>query len=153
MSDFFDDEYDDEPVVEQPQNTGGPKALRDAYEREKEARKALEDRLAALEAADRKAKLASALKETGITNPDALGDFANLIEPDKAVDFVSAVKAAMGLASEQTQQGVDPQTAAQVAAVTGQPDGGAGDPAPAGSVEALSGIDNEADFWKAIRGS
>ncbi|HET6917607.1 MAG TPA: hypothetical protein VFH56_16090 [Acidimicrobiales bacterium] len=152
MSDFFDDEYDDEPVVEQP-NTGGPKALRDAYEREKEARKALEDRLAALEQADRKAKLASALKETGITNPDALGDFANLIEPDKAVDFVSAVKAAMGLAgAEPEQQGVDPETAAAVAAVSGQPDGGAGNPAPAGSIEALQGINDEAEFWKTVRG-
>lgn len=152
MSDFFDDEYDDEPNtrVEPPQQ-GGPKALRDAYESEKQARKALEERLAALEAADRQAKLASALKGTGVSNPEALGEFANLIDPDKAGDFVSAVKAAMGLGGDEQPQGVPAEDVAAVAAVSGEPAGTA-PTVSAVSVEALQGIDNEADFWKAVRG-
>ena len=151
--DFFSDDYDDEPNYQEPQQaSGGPKALRDAYEREKEARKALEERLSRIEQESRKAKLADALKGAGVSNPDALGEYAELIDPDKAGDFLTKVKAAMGLASEEAPNGVSEEEAAAVAAVSGDPSGTA--PVSDGGNQAavIQGIDNEADFWKAIRG-
>ena len=150
--DFFSDDYDDQPdYQEPPAASGGPKALRDAYEREKEARKALEERLSRIEEDSRKAKLADALKGTGVQNPDALGEYAKFIEPDKAADFMSAVKAAMGLADDSAPQGVSADDAAAVAAVSGEPSGTA--PVTTGDAAAsLGAITDEAEFWKTIRG-
>lgn len=152
MSDgYFEDEYDDQPDYEQAPPSNGPKALRDAYEREKEARKALEERLAKLEEQDRKAKLAGRLKNAGVQNPDALGEYAHLIDPDKAEDFLTAVKRAVGLEVEQAQPALSDEDAAALAAVSGEPSGAA--PVTTGDAAAnLAAIDNEADFWKAIRG-
>lgn len=148
MSDgYFEDEYDDEPTyTEAPQNSG-PKALRDAYEREKEARKALEERLARLEEQDRKAKLADRLKNAGVQNPDALGEYAQLIDPDKAEDFLTAIKRSMGLeAPEQAQPAVSDEAAAALAAVTGEPTGTAPTGAAVDQAAVLGGVDNEDDF-------
>jgi hypothetical protein len=148
--DFFGDEYDDQPDYQDAPAASGPKALRDAYEREKDARKALEERLSRIEEESRKAKLADALKGAGVSNPDALGDFAKLIEPDKAGDFLTAVKAAMGLETPDAPQGVSEEQAAAMAAVSGEPAGTA--PVTSGDKAAtIASIDNEADFWAAIR--
>lgn len=153
MSDgYFEDEYDDEPTYEAAPQNSGPKALRDAYEREKEARKALEERLARLEEQDRKAKLADRLKNAGVQNPDALGDFAQVIDPDKAEDFITAIKRSMGLEAAEAAPAVSAEDVAALAAVSGEPSGTA--PVTTGDNAAnLAAIDNEADFWKAIRGS
>ena len=153
MSDgYFEDEYDDEPTYEEAPQSTGPKALRDAYEREKEARKALEERLNRLEEQDRKAKLADRLKNAGVQNPDALGDYAKLIDPDKAEDFLTAVKRSMGYEVEQAEPALSDEDQAALAAVSGEPSGTA--PVTTGDNAAnLAAIDNEADFWKAIRGS
>ena len=153
MSDgYFEDEYDDQPDYEQAPPNAGPKALRDAYEREKEARKALEERLNRLEEQDRKAKLADRLKNAGVQNPDALGDYAQFVDPDKAEDFITAVQRAMGLAPQEATPAVSDEDVAALAAVSGEPSGTA--PLTTGDDAAnLAAIDNEADFWKAIRGA
>lgn len=151
MSDgYFEDEYDDQPDYEQAPPSNGPKALRDAYEREKEARKALEERLAKLEEQDRKAKLADRLKNAGVKNPQALGKWASKIEPDEADEFWAAVRAASGEA-QPTEPALSDEDAAALAAVSGEPSGTA--PVTTGDSAAnIAAIDNEADFWKAIRG-
>lgn len=148
MSDYFDDEYDDdEPnASESAPTNGGPKALRDAYEREKDARKALEERLAAIEADNKRAKLESALKGTGV-DPAALGDHLNALDPEKAADQVAAWRRAFGLESGDQPAGVSAEDAAAVAAVSGEPNGTA--PVTTGDdAAALAGIDNEEEFAK-----
>jgi hypothetical protein len=148
--DFFSDEYDDQPNHQDAPAASGPKALRDAYEREKDARKALEERLSKIEDESRKAKLADALKGAGVTNPDALGKWADKIDPTEAGDFLAAVKAAVGLEAQEAPQGVSAADAAAVAAVSGEPSGTA--PVTTGDQAAnIASIDNEADFWAAIR--
>ncbi|HET7415522.1 MAG TPA: hypothetical protein VFI97_07490 [Arthrobacter sp.] len=144
--DLYSDVYDDEPD-EAPQN--GPKALRDAYEREKDARRQLEERLAAIEAESKRQKLASALKGTGV-NPDALGDYLDKLDPEKATDEVAAWKKAFGVAEDDGPTGISDEEAQQMAAVAGEPAGSA--PAtPVDDLAALKSFENEEDFWKHIR--
>lgn len=150
--DFFSDDYDDQPDSQDTSQNSGPKGLREWGERQKARADELEARLAAIEEDSRKAKLADALKGTGVQNPDALGDYAKLIEPDKAGDFVSAVKAALGLADDSAPQGVSADDVAAVAAVSGEPSGTA--PVTTGDAAAsLGSITDEAEFWAKIRGN
>jgi len=150
MSDdlYSDDLYDDEPTQD-TQQFDGPKPLRDAYEREKQARKALEERLSKIEQESKRAKLAEALKGSGV-NPEALGDSLNHIDPEKAAEEVAAWRKAFGLETAD-QPAVSEEDQQAMAAVTGEPGGTApstsGDP-----LAALKGIDNEEDFWKTIQG-
>lgn len=147
--DFFSDEYDDfdQEQDQAPRGNG----LRQFAESQKKRADELEQRLRDLEASAKKEKLADTLKKAGVANPDALGKYAEVINPDEAGDFLAAVKAAMGLEGEQAQPGVSAEEAAAVAAVSGDP-GGSAPSAPSGDASAaLAGIDNEADFWAAIR--
>ena len=150
MSDdlYSDDLYDDEPTQD-VQQTSGPKALRDAYEREKEARKALEERLTRIEQESKRAKLAEALKGSGV-NPEALGDSLNHIDPEKAADEVAAWRKAFGLETE-AEPAVSEEDQQAMAAVTGEPGGAAPSTTAGDPVAALKGIDNEEDFWKFIQ--
>lgn len=148
--DFFGDEYDDysEQQDERPQGGNG---LRQFAESQKKRADELEQRLRELETGAKRDKLADALKASGVSNPDALGEFGDLIAPEKAGDFINAVKAAMGLEVANSEaQGVSQEDAAAVAAVSGEPAGTT--PTTQGeSLSNISAIDNEADFWAAIR--
>jgi hypothetical protein len=149
--DFFSDEYDDfdQEQDQAPRGNG----LRQFAESQKKRADELEQRLRELEATAKKATLADTLKKAGVANPDALGKYAEVINPDEAGDFLAAVKAAMGMADEQAPPAVSEEEAAAVAAVSGDP-GGSAPTAPTGdATAALAGIDNEADFWAAIRGA
>lgn len=147
--DFFSDEYDDESANEEtPQN--GPRGLREWGERQKARADSLEARLAAIETDSRKAKLADALKGAGAKRPEALDKWSSKIDPTEAGDFLTAVKAALGFEDEDAPTGVSEEEAAAVAALTGDPSGTA--PVVTGDkAAAIAGIDNEADFWNAIR--
>lgn len=147
MSDFFDDEYDDEPTTAQPQNTG-PKALRDYAEQQKQRADQLEERLVKIEADNRRAQLASALKGTGV-NPDELGEELNKLDPEKAADQVAAWRRAFGLDTQGTPAGISAEDAAAVAAVTGEPVGTTPTTSNLG-VDDIKSIDNEAAFAKAM---
>lgn len=148
--DLYSDVYDDETYEDSQPQAGGPKALREAYEKEKESRKALEERLARLEREDRESKLASALKESGV-NPKVAGLVPANIEPDKVSEWLSEYGELFGVEQEERSSGgVDEATKQQIAAVSGQPTGAP----PANSGDAathLQAIDNEADFWAHIR--
>jgi len=155
MSDgLYSDEYDDESGAGSAQTgSGGPKALRDAYEQEKAARKALEDRLAAIEQESRRTKLASALKDLGV-KPDELGDSLDRIDPEKVVDEVAAWKRAFGLGqdtpTEPQGSTVDEAERQRLSALSGEPAGAF----PASSQDdlaGLQGIQSEAEFWAKIR--
>lgn len=143
--DVYDD-YEQEPAPEQ----SGPKALRDAYEKEKEARKELETRLARLEQDDQAKKLAAALEGKGV-NPKAaaLAQKAG-VTPDKVDEWVAEYGELFGIAQEeQSGGGVDEETKQQIAAVSGTPTGTV--PVTNGdAVAGLQAIDNEGDFWSYI---
>ena len=150
-SDVYDDDYN-EPA----QQAGGPKALREAYEKEKEARKQLEDRLAKLEEKNQVESLASALKGKGV-NPKAASLAAKFgVTPDKVDEFVTEYGDVFGISQstdgdeEQSGGGVDEATQQQIAEVSGAPTGTV--PSGQGDVAAQIGsFDNEADFWNFIR--
>lgn len=148
--DFFSDDYEDD-LNEEPAPRGN--GLRQFAESQKQRADALEQRLAAIEAERQKEQFAERLKASGVSNPEALGKYAGLINPDEASDFLAAVKAAMGLEvpAEDAPVGVSPEEQAALAAVSGEPAGAA--PVTTGDAAArLDGIDNEADFWATIRG-
>lgn len=147
--DLYSDVYDDEPETEAPQ-ANGPKALRDAYEREKDARRQLEERLAKIEAESKRQKLASALKGTGV-NPEALEDEIDKLDPEKAADTVARWRKAFGLTDEDEPAGLSDEETQALASVTGTPAGSA--PAtPKDDLSALKSVESEEDFWKMIRG-
>ena len=150
--DFFGDEYDDFDQ-EQDQAPRGGNGLRQFAESQKKRADELEQRLRDLEATAKKEKLADTLKKAGVANPDALGKYAEVINPDEAGDFLAAVKAAMGLDGGQAEPAVSGEEAAALAAVSGDPGGTAPTTATTGDASAaIAGIDNEADFWATIRG-
>lgn len=149
MSETYSDIYDDDSTEVETPATTGPKALREAYEHEKEARKALEDRLAAIEAESRAAKLASALKESGVTNPKVAALIPADVTPDKVADWLTEFGDVFGVEQAQPQGGVDQQTQQQIAAVSGSPTG----TSPVTSGDALQSVlsaSSEAEFWAGI---
>lgn len=150
--DFFSDDYEDD-LNEEPAPRGN--GLRQFAESQKQRADALEQRLQAIEAERQREKFADRLKASGVSNPEALGKYAELINPDEATDFLAAVKAAMGLGdapNDAAPAGLSEEETAALAAVSGEPAGAA--PVTTGDAAAnLSAIDNEADFWKAIRGA
>lgn len=149
-SDVYDDDYAQEPAAQ----AGGPKALREAYEKEKEARKALEERLARLERQDQAKQLASALEGKGVNPKAAELALSQGVTPDKVDEWVAQWGDLFGVTAseEQSSGGVDEATVQQIQAVSGAPTGttpassGGGDP-----VAALNAIDNEGDFWQFIK--
>jgi len=149
--DFFSDDYEDD-LNEEPAPRGN--GLRQFAESQKQRADALEQRLAAIEAERQKEQFAERLKASGVSNPEALGKYAGLINPDETSDFLAAVKAAMGLevATEAAPAGVSPEEQAALAAVSGEP-AGAAPVTTSDSAANIAAIDNEADFWKAIRGA
>lgn len=144
-SDVYDDGYDEQPQ-EQAQ---GPKALRDAYEKEKAERKALEERLAKLEQAEQSKSLAAALEGKGVNPKAAKLALSQGVTPDKLDDWLGEWGDLFGVQQEQSSGGVDETTQQQLQAVSGAPTGTP--PASTDAAAALGAIDNEADFWNYIK--
>lgn len=144
-SDVYDDGYDEQPQ-EQAQ---GPKALRDAYEKEKAERKALEERLAKLEQAEQSKSLAAALEGKGVNPKAAKLALSQGVTPDKLDDWLGEWGDLFGVQQEQSSGGVDETTQQQLQAVSGAPTGTP--PASTDAAAALGAIDNEADFWSYIK--
>lgn len=144
-SDVYDDGYDEQPT-EQAQ---GPKALRDAYEKEKAERKALEERLAKLEQAEQSKSLAAALEGKGVNPKAAKLALSQGVTPDKLDDWLGEWGDLFGVQQEQSSGGVDETTQQQLQAVSGAPTGTP--PASTDAAAALGAIDNEADFWNYIK--
>lgn len=149
-SDVYDDDYDQEPA-----QASGPKALRDAYEKEKAERKALEERLAKLEQSKQSEELASALKANGVNPKVASLAMKAGVTPDKVGEWIQEYGDVFGIQSTEGEGseaggGVDPETQAAIAAVSGAPTGtvsaSSGD-----EVSAMQSIDNEQDFWAFIK--
>ena len=145
-SDVYDDGYDEQPEP----NQGGPKALREAYEKEKEARRALEERLAKLETKDQTKSLATALEGKGVNPKVAKLALKEGVTPDKLDDWLSEWGDVFGIEQTRSSEGVDETTKQQLQAVSGAPTGTA--PATGGDAVAhLNGLDNEGDFWAYIK--
>lgn len=147
--DLYSDEYDD-GYDEQPQEQAqGPKALRDAYEKEKAERKALEERLAKLEQAEQSKSLAAALEGKGVNPKAAKLALSQGVTPDKLDEWLGEWGDLFGAQQEQSSGGVDETTQQQLQAVSGAPTGAP--PANADAAAALGAIDNEEDFWSYIK--
>lgn len=149
--DLYNDVYDDDYGQESAQQAGGPKALREAYEKEKEARKALEDRLAKIEQKNQTDELATALEGKGVNPKAAKLALSQGVTPDKLDDWLAEWGDVFGVesAAEQSGGGVDETTKQQLQAVSGSPTGTI--PVTTGDVaQQLGAIDNEEDFWKMI---
>lgn len=149
--DLYSDVYDDD-TTEAPAQ-GGPKQLRDAYEREKEARKALEERLAAIEQESRQAKLQSALEAAGV-NPKVADLVPADVGPDNVSEWVSRYGEVFGVSAGDGQQveqpKVDAETQQQIAAVSGPPAGTQPASASTESLNALQGVQSEAELARLL---
>ena len=143
-SDVYDDGYDEQPQ-EQVQ---GPKALRDAYEKEKAERKALEERLAKLEQAEQSKSLAAALEGKGVNPKAAKLALSQGVTPDKLDDWLGEWGDLFGVQQEQSSGGVDETTQQQLQAVSGAPTGTP--PASADAAAQIGAMNNEEDFWSFI---
>lgn len=145
-SDVYDDDHDEQSEHQEPQ---GPGPLREAYKKEKEARKALEERLAALEQAEQSKSLAAALEGKGVNPKAAKLALSQGVTPDKLDDWLGEWGDLFGVQQEQSSGGVDETTQQQLQAVSGAPTGTP--PASTDAAAALGAIDNEADFWNYIK--
>jgi hypothetical protein len=149
--DLYSDVYDDDYTEDTGQQASGPKALREAYEKEKEARKALEDRLTAIEQESQAQKLATALEGKGVNPKAAKLALSQGVSPDKLDEWLGEWGDLFGVQAEQSSgSAVDESTQQQLQAVSGAPSGAP--PANSGdAVAALGAIDNEQDFWSFIK--
>ena len=153
MSDnLYDDEYDDNFEEEAHQEQQGPKALREAYAKEKEARKALEERLNKLETAETTKSLATALEGKGVNPKAAQLALSQGVTLDKLDDWLGEWGDLFGAQVEQSSGGsaVDEATQQQLQAVSGAPTGATPAGNSADAINAIQGIDNEGDFWATI---
>lgn len=148
MSDDYSDIYDD--IEDTQTQQGGPKALRDAYEREKESRKALEERLAALESETRTSKLTDALKASGV-DPRVAGLVPNDVTPDKVGDWLSTYGELFGAkpAQEPAAPALSAEEQAALEGVSGAPSGTTSS-TTIHDIDTVKGLDNEEDFAKAM---
>lgn len=146
-SDVYDDDYDEQSAQEHQ----GPKALREAYEKEKAERKALAERLNKLEQAEQSKSLAAALEGKGVNPKAAQLALAQGVTPDKLDDWLGEWGDLFGVKAEEQSSGsaVDETTQQQLQSVSGAPSGAP----PAGSgdvIGQINAIDNEGDFWATI---
>lgn len=150
---LYSDVYDDDYTEPAAPAESGPKALREAYEKEKEARKQLEDRLNKLEQAEQQKSLASALEGKGVNPKAAKLALSQGVTPDKLDEWLGEWGDLFGAQAQQAEPGttVDPETQQQIAAVSGAPSGAPSSGNQADAVAQISGIDNEADFWATIK--
>lgn len=145
-NDLYSDVYDDEPE-QAPQQTG-PKALREYADAQRARADELEKRLAKIEADNKRQTLATALKGTGV-NPDALGDYLNDLDPEKATDQVAAWRKAFGITDAGEPAGLSDEETKALASVSGDP-GGSAPATPTDDVAAMKGLQTEDEFWAFI---
>lgn len=148
--DLYNDVYDDD-YTEAAAPASGPKALREAYEKEKEARRVLEERLTKIEQESQAQKLATALEGKGVNPKAAQLALSQGVTPDKLDDWLGQWGDLFGVQQVEQSSGsaVGETTQQQLQAVSGAPSGAPS--ATSGDVSAaLGAIDNEQDFWKFI---